>query len=248
MDMVRKFLFDGFVPGDYTYGTVHIGSIVMMVSLIVISIILLRGKDKQKISRITKTLAIFTLFVYVVRHVIDGYESKEYLQSMWPFYICNINTIFLCIWIIFDWTYMKDLFIITGMFGAVLMFVVPQGIFNDQFLTLTIFDSVLSHFTIVYIPLVLLSTRVYELDIKKSHEVLIGFGIILFNVEVIQPLLFDTRIDYLFLQGPLPFTIEGVPQFIIVISTAIVVVYIAYLINYFACGKLKQAKDDLNLN
>lgn len=248
MDILRKFFFDGFIKGDYTYGSVHVWSIIIMLSLITISVVLLRGKEEEKVIKITKIVSVVALVIYFIRHLIDGYQSGAYIKSFWPFYICNINTIFLSIWILFDIKFMKDFFIITGMFGAVLMFVVPAGIFNDQYLTISILDSVMSHFTIVYIPIILLSTRVYELDIKRSWQVMLGFAIIIFNVEVLQRLLFNTKIDYLFLRGPLPFTIEGVPQFIIVVLSAIITVYITYFINYAACGKLPQLKEDLKLN
>ena len=248
MEFLRKFVFDGFVPGDFTFGAVHIGSIVFTIVSITISIIVLRRKEETVVKRVTKILAGITLFVYLVRHVVNGYTSGDYLYAMWPFYICNINTVFMCIWILFDIKFMKDFFIITGMYGAVLTFVVPDGIFTDQYLNLGILDSVLSHYTIVYIPLILLSTRVYELDIKRSWQVMLGYAIVVFNVEVVQGWLFDKNTDYLFLRGTLPFTIEGVPQFLIVAVFAIGVSYIIYFINYLACGKLEQLKEDLNLS
>ena len=248
MDFFRKFLFDGFQSGDYTYGTVHIFSIVFLMSLVVISIVLLRGKDKALINRIMKGLAIFTLFVYITRHFVNSIEDGKYLYNFWPFYICSLNTVFLCIWIIFDFKFMKDFFIITGMFGAILMFVVPDGIFVDRYMTINIFDSLISHFTIFYIPLVLLSTRTYELDIKKSWQVLLGLGITVFNVEVLQRVLFNRSEDFLFLRGTLPFTIEGVPQYLIMVISIVIVVYIVYFLNYLLCGKLEQLREDLKLN
>ncbi len=248
MDFLKKFLFDGFKQGDYTYGTVHVFSIMFLMSIVVISIILLRGKDKALINRIMKIVAIFTLVVYVTRHTVNAIDSGKYLYNLWPFYICAVNTVFLCIWIIFDLKFMKDFFIITGMFGAVLMFVVPDGIFVDKYMTINIFDSLLSHFTIFYIPLVLLFTRTYELDIKRLWQVLLGLGLTVFNVEVLQRVLFDRNEDYLFLRGELPFTIDGVPQFIIMIISTVLAVYMIYFLNYLLCGKLKQLKEDLKLN
>ena len=247
MEFLRKFLFDGFVHGDYTFGTVHIGSIVFLLVAIAFSIVHFKGKDSQYIHQRMKYVAIFTLCVYFLRRGVMIYEGTRVLKALWPFYLCNINTILLSIWIMFDIKKGKDFFIITGMFGAVLMFVVPDGIFTDKYLNLRILDSLLSHFTIIYIPIVLLSTRAYELNIKNAYQVLLGYALILINVEFIQRWMLDEHVDYLFIRGHLPFTIEGVPQVFIMLFFAILVMYLIYFINYLALGKLDQLVEDLGV-
>lgn len=247
MEFLRKFMFDGFVKGDYTFGAVHIGSIVTLIVAIVLSVVLLRGKDSNYIHKKMKFVAIFTLFIYFLRRGVIIYEGQTVLKALWPFYLCNINTIILSIFIIFDLKKGKDFFIITGMFGAVLMFVVPDGIFTDKYLNLKILDSLLSHFTIIYIPLVLLCTRAYDLQIKNTHHVLIGYALILFNVEFIQRWFFNENIDYLFIRGTLPFTIEGVPQVFIMLFLAILAMYLAYFINYLLLGKMDQFIEEIKV-
>lgn len=247
MEFVRKFIFDGFEKGDFTFGAVHIGSMVILIVGIIVSVILLKDKDTKYIHNKMKYVAMFTLFVYFLRRGVQIYEGKEVIKALWPFYLCNINTILLSIWIIFDIKKGKDFFIITGMFGAVLMFVVPDGIFTDRYLNLKILDSLLSHFTIIYIPMVLLCTKAYELNIKNSHQVLIGYALILINVEFIQRWFFNENIDYLFIRGDLPFTITGVPQVFIMLLLAIFAMYTAYFVNYLALGKLDQLLEDIKI-
>ena len=127
---------------------------------------------------------------------------------------------------------------ITGMSGAVLAFIIPQGIFNDRYLTLSILDSVLSHYEIVAIPIILMATKAYELDIKKSYIVILGLLLVALNVEVLQPILINEQVDYLFLDGTLPFTIKGVNQFFIMFASALVYVYSIYFLNYLYLGKI----------
>ena len=231
MDILRSFFIDGFVPGDYTYGLVHILSVVIGISIIPISIHLFKGKDSDYIYDKLKYIAIFTLVLYFVRRGVDVYKGKAFLKVFWPFYICNVNTIFLSLGIIFKIKKGQDFFIITGMLGAVLMFVTPVGVFNDKYLTLTILDSVFSHYEIVILPLILLFTKAYKLDIKRSWQVILGLLILLFNVEILQPILVNEQVDYLFIRGHLPFTIDGVPQVIIMFLTMVFYVYLVYYID-----------------
>ncbi len=247
MEFIRKFLIDGFVKGDYTFGFVHIGSIVLLIASIIVSIILLRGKDSKYVHNKMKYIASFTLVVYFVRRGVMIYEGTSVLKALWPFYLCNINTILLSFYILFGWKKGKDFFIITGMFGAALMFIVPDGVFTDKYLNLRILDSLLSHFTIIYIPVVLLSTRAYELNIKNAYQVLIGYALILFNVEIIQRWMIGENVDYLFIRGTLPFTIDGVPQVFIMIFCAVVAMYLVYFVNYLALGKMNQFIEDIKI-
>ena len=112
------------------------------------------------------------------------------------------------------------------------MFVVPEGVFNDRFLTLGILDSLLSHIEIILIPMVLMLTKAYNLDVKRSGGVIFGLLLVAFNVEVLQPLLINEHVDYLFLKGTLPFTIEGVNQFFIMFPTAVLFIYVIYFLDY----------------
>lgn len=246
-EFLRKFMFDGFVHGNFTMGYVHKMSLLLCATTIIFFIVLLKNKDSEYIHNRMKIIAYVTIFFYILRRIVRVIEGETVLESFWPFYICNVNTILLSIWIIFDIKRGKDFMIITGISGAVLAFVIPEGIFNDQYLTLNILDSVLSHYEIVAIPLILLFTKAYELDIRRSGTVIIGLLLVAVNVEYIQPLLVGEQVDYLFFDGNLPFTIEGVNQFFIMLGTALVYVYIVYFLNYLYLGKIKLFNKDQNM-
>lgn len=232
MNFFSKFFIDGFQHGDYTYGFVHIFSITFVLVLIPYLIYIFKGKDSEYIYGKLKYLAIFTLVIYFVRRGIDVYKGKDFIDTFWPFYLCNVNTIFMSIFVALGIKKGQDFFMITGMLGAALMFVVPVGVFNDKYLTITILDSVLSHYEIVIIPVVLLATKAYKLDIKNSWQVILGLLILLFNVEILQPILTGRQVDYLFIRGTLPFTIEGVPQVFIMFISISFYVYLVYFVSH----------------
>lgn len=232
MDFLQKFFIDGFEKGDFTYGTVHMFSVVFVLILIPLLIYKFQGKDSDYVYKKLRWLAINTLVVYFVRRGVDVYKGKPFFEAFWPFYLCNINTIFMSLFVALGIKKGQEFFIITGMLGAVLMFVVPVGVFNDRFVTISILDSVLSHYEIVVIPVVLLFSKAYVLDIKKSWQVFVGFAILLINVEFLQPILTGRHEDYLFIRGTLPFTIDGVPQIFIMLLSISFYVYLVYFIDY----------------
>jgi len=238
LEFLRKFMIDGFERGDFTSGSVHNASLAFSAISIIAIILLLRKKDSAYIHGKMKIIAYFTITIYLLRRGIRVYQGEGFIEAFWPFYICNVNTVLLSIWIIFDIKKGKDFMMITGMSGAVLAFIIPQGIFNDRYLTLSILDSVLSHYEIVAIPIILMATKAYELDIKKSYIVILGLLLVALNVEVLQPILINEQVDYLFLDGTLPFTIKGVNQFFIMFASALVYVYSIYFLNYLYLGKI----------
>lgn len=243
LEFIQNFLYKGFETGDYTNGTLHKLAIVFLIISIILFSYLLRHKDSQYIHNKMKIIAYITLIIYLFRRGLNAYFSKNILEAFWPFYLCNINTIFLSIYIIFDLNKGKDFFIVTGLIGGLFTFIMPDGIFVDRYLTLGILDSIMSHYAIVVIPLVLLITKAYSLDIKRSWQVFIGLIIVVINAEFFQKLLFKKDFDYLFFDSSLPFTINGVPQFLIISILAIFLVYLIYFLDYLYLSRtLKTSK------
>ena len=110
LSFIEKFMVSGFVHGDYTYGLVHIGSIALMVASIPILILYYQGKPKERVERDFRILAWVTIFFYILRRGVEVYEGKPFLEAFWPFYLCNVNTIFLSIYLIFDFKKGKAFF------------------------------------------------------------------------------------------------------------------------------------------
>ena len=242
LDFLRKFAYEGFVPGDYTDGTLHILSIILVIASITFFSLYFKNKDPKKMDKVFKIISIVALSIYVFRRSFWVINGQNFFEAYWPFYLCNVNTIFFSLYQIFGWKKGKDFFLVTGLIGGIFTFLMPNGIYDDKYLTLPVIDSVLSHYVIVVIPLVLLITKNHILKPKGLISVFIGLIIVTINVEFVQRLLFNTQNDYLFFRSNMPFTISGVPQFYIISSLAIVLVLGVYLINYLLVNRHRVFK------
>lgn len=240
IDFIKGFLYEGFVPGDYTMGTVHTFALFLSAVSIPIIILLLRNKDEAYVNRKMKIIAFIAITIYISNRVVMVSQGTGFEKAFWPYYLCNVNTVFMSIYILFDIKKGKDFMMITGISGAVLAFIIPAGIFDDKFLTLNILDSVMSHYEIVAIPLILMGTKAYKLDVKRSLGVIAGLFAVAINVEFLQPIMINEQVDYLFIDGNLPFTIAGVHQFYVMLFSAVVYVYVCYFINYAYTGRLES--------
>lgn len=231
-EFLHKFFRSGFEGGDYTYGATHIISIVFVIFSVILFSYLLRNKSEKYVLGKMKIIAAVCLTIYIVRRILDYDNAKSFIENFWPFYLCNINTIFLSITILFDIKKGRDFFLVTGLIGGIFTFLIPDGIFVDRYLTFPILDSIMSHYVIVVVPMVLLLTGTHVLYFKNIYQVFVGLLVVVFNAEVLQKLLFDKSFDYLFFRSTIPFTIPGVPQFIILSSLAIILVMLVYYLDY----------------
>lgn len=243
----RKFFFEGFESGEFMFGTTHILSIIFVIVSVVLFTYLLRNKEEKYIIGKMKIIAIISLVIYFARRFLYYDGSVSLIEALWPFYLCNINTIFLSLTIIFDIKNGRDFFLVTGLIGGVFTFLMPEGIFVDRYLTFSILDSIMSHYVIIVIPLVLLLTGCHTLHLKNIYQVFVGLLIVVFNSEVLQRVLFDKSFDYLFFRSTMPFTIPGVPQFLIISSLAIILVLLVYYLDhlYFERYEEKRKKEEL---
>lgn len=239
---LEQFTYSGFVPGDYTYGFTHIGSIALMVLSIPLAILYFRKQSADSVHQSLRVFAGITLVFYIVRRIVDFSMGRPFFDTFWPFYLCNVNTVILSLLILFDVKKGRDFFLITGMSGAILMFVVPEGVFNDQFMTLQIFESLLSHYFIFMVPIILMSTKLHILEFSRSWQSLLGLLLVLFNVEVLQEPLTGRTIDYLFIRGPIDLTLWGIPQVFVMLVLAILYVYLVILLNQVLIGRVQLVK------
>ena len=67
---LKKFFIDGFVPGDYTGGTVHDITILLLIASCIVFPILLYKKDKATIYKWMRIISIAMIIVYFVRRLI----------------------------------------------------------------------------------------------------------------------------------------------------------------------------------
>lgn len=236
-EFLRKFFKDGFVSGEYSYGVVHIIAIVFAVVSVIIFSWLLMGKEKQYINKKIKIIAYICLVIDITKRTISFIGGASFISAFYPFYLCNINTYLLSIYIIFDLKKGKDFFIVTGFIGGLITYAMPFGIFTDKYLTFGILNSLTSHYVIIVIPLVLLITKAHKLEMKTFYQQIIGLVMVLINAEVIGRILLQDTTDYLYIRSDMPFKIPGVPQIIIIGSLFIFTIMLTYFIDIYYTTK-----------
>jgi len=227
---LKKFLFEGFVPGDFTGGTIHTISLVLLIASCIVFPAFLIGKGEKKVHRWMKGIALSMLVVYFARRGIDIIRGANWIERLWPFYLCNVNTVFIGLCVLFDWKRGREFLFVTGLIGGLFTFAIPQGIYSDRFLTLAVLDSIYSHYGIIVIPVVYFATGTMNLRFSNIWKVFAGMLLALFNVEVLQRLLLTEYHDYLFLHSDLPFTIPGVPQFFILAGLCFILFPFIYML------------------
>ena len=156
MDFISKFFKEGFEHGDYSYGLTHLLSIFFVIASIVLFCYCFRNKSEKYILGKMKIIAFVCLPIYFLRRIIGYDGSTSLIEHFWPFYLCNLNTIFLSLSIIFNETG-QDFFVVTCLIGD-FHFLIPDGIHRQ----ISPFFGPGQHhqaYVIVVIPAVLLLTR-----------------------------------------------------------------------------------------
>lgn len=245
LDFIRKFFLEGFVYGNYDYGLVHILGILVTLAAAILLPIYFKNKDEKVFWRFARTLAALTLIVYFSRRILDfslsgNFTSKNFFRTFWLFYLCNVNTVVMSLMILFKAKKGYEYVMITGFIGGVITFLIPDGIFTDQFLTFPIFDSMFSHFILVVMPPIFIVKKLWRPSFERVNQVIFGMLLVVFNVEVIQRIFFGKDyVDYLFFHGDIPFVIPGHPelQFLVIAVSFLLVLGLIYFINYLASYK-----------
>lgn len=202
------------VPGDYSYGTAHLVSVLILLALCVIFGIVGASKKVSPSAKrkVALGLAWFQLGFEILWRILFLAVGKQ-LYTLYPFYSCNLYGILLPIACIINNKVMKNIFYVFGFIGGVLTFAMPQGIFCNAVIAFPIIKSVVQHFGLILIPLFEYISGGFRQKLKDIWLIYVGCLISIFNGEVMGILLGRPG-DYLYMRSDIPFVIPGVPQFI----------------------------------
>lgn len=218
----------GGVPGDFSYGAIHIGSI--LIFLFVLIAVTFAGIKMSKNSqrKIVITAAVFSLVFEVFWRIIFFINKAEW-PDLFPFYPCNIAGLLVPIIALTKNKTLKEMFYVFAFIGGIITFVYPQGVFTNQLLNFPILKSVLQHTAIIFIPVFEYATGNFKPKLKNYYLAIIGLFVHLFNSEYLPKLMGLKNTDYIFLHSGLPFTIEGVNQIFILAPIAFIVIGLFYM-------------------
>lgn len=226
---MRDFWFgDGGVAGEYMYGTTHIASVIALaVVCLALTLVGLKSNGKTK-RKIVVGLALFALGFEVFWRAIYYFYRQLPLTELYPFYPCNLAGIIVPLIALTNNRLLKDLFYVFAFIGGLITFAMPEDIFNNMYLTFPILKSILQHCFIIIIPVFEYFNKTYVVRFKNFYLSIIGMFVHLFNSEYIPRLMGITGTDYMFLRSGLPFTIDGIPGWLVTSVFAIVVVTITF--------------------
>ena len=218
------------LPGDYDYTMIHFVSVGVIVALTVI-LALIAGSKKinQKTKRVILIcIASFQLTFEVVWRIVYLCRGDT-LLSLWPFYACNLNGILVPIAALSNNKTMKEMFYAFGFVGGILTMIMPQGIFYDAYFTFPILKSLLQHTGLLFIPVFEFVSGSFRPQLKNFWLALLGMLIHVINSVGISAMLGYPG-DYLYFNSGLPFVIPGVPGWIVMSVTAILAMFVFYVI------------------
>ncbi len=224
---------NGGVSGDFTFGTVHITAIAVLVALCIALTVagLLSGKQGKR--KIIIVVALFGIFFEIFWRVVYLFRGIDLIE-LYPFYPCNSAGIIIPLIALSNNKLLKELFYLFAFIGGVVTFVMPQDIFTNQYLNFAILKSILQHYSIVLIPVVEFFTKTYKPKFKNFYLTIIGMLIHLVNSEFVPKYVFGLQnTDYIFLHSGLPFVISGIPSWLTLSVFAIVVVVVCYILMDF---------------
>lgn len=229
---------DGGIPGDFTYGTVHILSIVFVALLcILLSVFGTKKMGEQGKRKIIVALAFLGLAFELFWRILFLVQGKGAIE-LYPFYPCNLAGILVPIIALTNNKTLKEMFYLFAFIGGIVTFAIPDGIFTNQYLTFPILKSILQHCAIIVIPVFEYCSKTYTPKFKNFWLTVCGMLVHLFNSEVMPKVFGQTGTDYIFLRSGLPFIIPGVPGWLTLTIFAIFVVIIFYAI--LDCKGLKH--------
>lgn len=218
----------GGVPGDFSYGTIHLSAVIILI-LATVAMCLVGAKMSKANQRKIIIAASVISIVFEIFWRVIFWKNGEKPVDLWPFYPCNLAGIIVPFIALSKSKILKELFYVFAFVGGVITFVYPQGIFTNEVLSFAILKSILQHTAIIFIPVFEYFTGNFKPKLKLVFLSIIGIFIHLFNSEYLPRYFGKVNTDYIFLHSGLPFVIDGVPQIFILGALAVIVMTALYM-------------------
>lgn len=214
----------GGVSGDFSFGTVHLLS-VLFVIICSVGLTLWGMKSSDKARRnILITIASLAISFEVFWRIVYAFKGVGF-SGLYPFYPCNVAGVIVPLIAFSKNDKLKRLFYVFAFIGGILTFAIPDGIFNNKYLTFGILKSILQHWAIIVIPVYEYFTKTFKPKFIHFHYTLIGMTIHLLNSEFLPKLINGQEgTDYMFLRSGLPFVLPGVPGWLTMSIFGVIVV------------------------
>lgn len=219
----------GGVPGDYSYGIIHLISVIVLAALTIGFAIAGRKMDAKQRRKTVIGIAIFGFSFELLWRVIY-FANDVPLYELYPFYPCNLAGILVPIIAVTNNKVLKEMFYVFAFVGGVVTFTIPQGIYNNLYFNFPIMKSVIQHYSIIVLPVFEFVTGLFRPKFKNIWLVYIGMLVHLGNSEGMPKVFGHYGTDYIFLNSGLPFVIDGVPGWVTLPIFGLLVMTVFYAI------------------
>lgn len=211
-------------PGDYSYSSMHLWTVVVvLIATVAVAFFGYKNRSHPRRNRtMLVVISVFQLTFEIGWRLIYLFVKDAPLADLWPMYPCNLGGILIPISALCKFHRLKKLFYVFGFVGGVITFAIPDGIFSTDVLVFPILKSILQHTGLLLIPTLEFTGRTYRPSLKDLGSVIAGSMIHIVNCEIIVRFMGLTG-DYMFFRSGLPFVIPGIPQFITLSAVALLI-------------------------
>ncbi|HZK39194.1 MAG TPA: YwaF family protein [Clostridia bacterium] len=233
---------NGGVPGDYSYGKMHIIAFAVLI-VVSVTMCIIGSRLSQKNRRnVLVATAVFAVALEIFwRGVWIGRGLP--MAELWPLFPCNLAGVLVPLIALSNNKTLKNIFYVFAFLGGVTTFVYPYDVFTNSVLNFDIFKSLLQHMLIIIIPAYEFFTGQFKPQFKKVWLSILAMFIHLFNSEYFTRLL-GLDGDYIFLRSGIPFVIPCVPQaFILGTLGAIAIVAVYAVMDFKGFKAVLQRKN-----
>ncbi len=160
---------------------------------------LLRKKDSETVRGILLYISLGTLLTFSI-----NYKFADFLDvTHWPFHLCNTAMYIIPLCLIFKW---KKLFYFTyfiNVFGALIAMIMPNYDDSVNLFSTRILEFYTNHFIAFFMPLLMVSLRVFERPkLREFKYSMVGFGIYFVLVLILNAWFSNYgTVDYFFLNS-----------------------------------------------
>lgn len=213
------------LPDGYLFTLPHFIYIAASILFVIWIVRWLKIDNPKRNKTIVVVMCVLLWFFKYAGEVVFVYESlafeepiSSFTHGFWDwrtlisFQVCGVNNVLLPIAVLFNVKPLKDFTFVSSVLGGTLVILYPSTVlFGDPFvLTFPMIRSLIVHMILVGLPLFLIRTGEFRLELKHWKRMLIG-TLLMIAWSMYGNLIVDPGANYMFLMknpfqnGPIPF-------------------------------------------
>jgi hypothetical protein len=174
-------------PGGGAWGTLHICTLVLCVTFIILTTVLLKSKSEKQKRIILWVLSGIIIVLGVARRIInlcktDDYSTNHLLRTLLPRPGCAISCWLVVIATIVNKKFFYNFASFVSIICAVIFFAYPGVGFNNKYIVFEDLYSILTHATFLVTSILFITLKFTDFKYKKIYKEMICLVIMLIYV------------------------------------------------------------------